>query len=223
MRSSLRTVRQNQLRFEIQRFAVQNAAVQNSINADIRQINETLGIPSGPNAARDAAQGLTAFLQTQGTLIGTFVNFEALRRSIDLDLGTMRIDSEGLWLDPGPITLETLGGTPGEAIMEYGLTEGEVLMQQEVQMMDNMPIELAPTGSTPQSGIPIKQDSAVRPASGQKVVANALPASSQGSTYSVQPQAVNMASTVGVPPSAYTASPFQQPSSSRIGSLQPPQ
>lgn len=148
-RSSLRTVRQNQLRFEIQRFAVQNAAVQNSINADIRQINETLGQPSGANAARDSASGLQAFLDTQGTLIGTYVNFEALRRSIDLDLGTMQIDAEGLWIDPGPLRVDTVGGGLGEAIMDYGLTEGEVLLRDQIQIMDDQPIEVAPSDQLP--------------------------------------------------------------------------
>lgn len=145
MRTALRTVRQNQLRFEIQRFAVQNAAVQNSINADIRQINETLGVPSGPTAARDAAAGLQSFLDTQGTLIGTYVNFEALRRSIDLDLGTMRVDAEGIWVDPGPIRVDTVGGGLGDAILSYGLDEGEVLLQNEIQFMDDQPIEIAPS------------------------------------------------------------------------------
>ncbi|GAB5405617.1 MAG: hypothetical protein Aurels2KO_38480 [Aureliella sp.] len=148
-RGALRTVRQNQLRFEIQRFAVQNAAVQNSINADIRQINETLGVPSGPTAAQDSARGLQAFLDTQGTLIGTFVNFEALRRSIDLDLGTMQIDAEGLWIDPGPLRVDTVGGSLGEAIMDYGLTDGEVLLRDQIEIMDVQPVEVAPSDQLP--------------------------------------------------------------------------
>ncbi len=155
MRTSLRTVRQNQLRFEIQRFAVQNAALQNSINSDIRQINESLGVPSGPTAAQDAARGLQAFLDTQGTLIGTYVNFEALRRAIDLDLGTMQVDAEGIWLDPGPLTVETLGGALGDAIMEYGLTEGETLLREQMQVIEDLPIEVAPTSQNtdPRAGV----------------------------------------------------------------------
>ena len=156
-RSALRTVRQNQLRFEIQRFAVQNAAVQNSINADIRQINETLGVPSGPTAANDAARGLQAFLQTQGTLIGTYVNYEALRRSIDLDLGTMQLDAEGLWIDPGPIRVDTVGGGLGDAIMEYGLTEGEVLMRDQIQVLEDQPVEMAPSDQLPgEASMPVE-------------------------------------------------------------------
>lgn len=149
MRTTLRTVRQNQLSFEIQRFAVQNAALQNSINADIRKINETLGRPSGNTAAQDAQRGLNAFLTTQTTLIGTFVNYEALRRSLDLNLGTMEIDSEGLWIDPGPLRADTVGGVLGEAIMEYGLSEGEVLLRDQIQVTEDMPIEIAPSSQLP--------------------------------------------------------------------------
>jgi hypothetical protein len=33
--------------------------------------------------------------------MGLWVNYEVLRYSLDLDLGTMQLDSEGLWIDPG--------------------------------------------------------------------------------------------------------------------------
>ncbi|MCA9126347.1 MAG: hypothetical protein KDB22_04640 [Planctomycetales bacterium] len=157
LRTTLRSILQNQLSFEIQRFAVQNAALQNSINADIRQINETLGQPSGATAAQDAQRGLTAFLSTQTTLIGTFVNYEALRRSLDLNLGTMQIDAEGLWIDPGALRIDTVGGALGDAIMNYGLTEGEVLLRDQIQTLDNLPIEVAPSDhmhSYPSDAVP---------------------------------------------------------------------
>lgn len=149
MRSTLRTVRQNQLSFEIQRFAVQNAGLQISVNEDIRQINETLGQVSGPTAARDAVQGLQAFLGTQSQLIGIYVNYEAIRRSLDLDLGTMEVDAEGLWIDPGPIRADNLGGVLGDAIMDYGLTEGEKLMRDQIQSLEDQPIEVAASDQLP--------------------------------------------------------------------------
>lgn len=149
LRGTLRTVRQNQLSFEIQRFAVQNAALQISVNEDIRQINETLGQVSGPTAARDAVQGLQAFLSTQSQLIGIFVNYEAIRRALDLDLGTMEVDAEGLWIDPGPIRADTVGGQLGAAIMEYGLTESDLLLRQQMQGMENIPAEVAPSDQLP--------------------------------------------------------------------------
>ncbi len=147
LRTILRQVRQSQLAFEIQRFAVQNAALQISVNEDIRQINETLGQASGPTAARDAVQGLTAFLNTQSQLIGLFATYESTRRQLDRDLGTMQIDAEGLWIDPGPLTLDTVGGGVSQAIAEYGLGEGEELLKNSIEFGD--PINVVPAEQLP--------------------------------------------------------------------------
>ncbi len=149
LRSTLRSIRQNQLSFELQRFAVRNAALQVSINEDLRQINETLSQASGPTTARDAVSALTDLLNSQGQLIGVWVNHEALRRSLDLDLGTMQIDADGLWIDPGPIRPDTVGGQIGPAILNYGLTENEQQIAEQLKMADRMPTELAPTGQLP--------------------------------------------------------------------------
>lgn len=147
LRTTLRSLRQSQLAFEIQRFAVQNAALQISVNEDIRLINETLGQASGPTAARDAVQGLSAFLNAQSQLIGLFATFESARRVLDRDLGTMQVDAEGLWIDPGPITLETVGGGLGQAIADYGLQEGEVIIPSRTQIVE--PIEIVPSDQMP--------------------------------------------------------------------------
>ena len=147
LRTTLRSIRQSQLAFEIQRFAVQNAALQISVNEDIRLINETLGQSSGPTAARDAVQGLNAFLDAQSQLIGLFSTFESARRVLDRDLGTMQIDGEGLWIDPGPLTLETVGGGLGQAIADCGLTEGEQLLPSRTQIVE--PLEIVPTDEMP--------------------------------------------------------------------------
>lgn len=173
LRNSLRTVRQNQLSFEIQRFAVQNAAQQISVNEDIRQINETLGQSSGPTAARDAVQGLRDFLNTQSQLIGVYVNYEANRRALDLDLGTMEVDDEGLWIDPGPIRTDTVGGVLGEAILQYGLAEGEALVRDDLRIVEEGPLNVVPSEQIPPmsdvaqpdtaaSGLPVRQVTPIR-------------------------------------------------------------
>jgi hypothetical protein len=46
---------------------------------------------------------LSDLLDAQNNFMSVWVNYEALRRSLDLDLGTLQLDSEGLWIDPGPI------------------------------------------------------------------------------------------------------------------------
>lgn len=147
LRTALRQVLQSQLAFEIQRFAVQNAALQISVNEDIRQINETLGQGSGPTAARDSLQGINDFLGTQSQLIGLYATFESRRRVLDRDLGTMQIDAEGLWIDPGPITLDTVGGELGRAIMEFGLEEGEELIPNGMEIAPSL--EVVPSDQLP--------------------------------------------------------------------------
>lgn len=146
LRTALRTIRLNQYNFELQRYAVRGATLQISINEDLRQIRETLSQASGPTAARDTVQALGDLVQAQNLFIGVWVNYEALRRNLDLDLGTMEVDGEGLWIDPGPIRAETLGGNLGPAILNYGLTEDEIRLQQMMaEKAGNAPVELRPT------------------------------------------------------------------------------
>ncbi len=104
LRAQLRNIRLSQLNFELQRYAVRIAAQQILINEDIRQVNESLNQASGPTAARDQVSALQDLLNSQNTFLGVWVFYEALRRNLDQDLGTIQLDSEGLWVDPGPIT-----------------------------------------------------------------------------------------------------------------------
>src|SRR5207253_11280875 len=39
----------------------------------------------------------------QNNFMSVFVNYEVQRRALDLDLGTMKLDPEGIWLDPRAI------------------------------------------------------------------------------------------------------------------------
>lgn len=146
LRTTLRTIRLNQYNFEMQRYAVRGAALQISINEDLRQIRETLG-QVGPTAARDAVSALSDLVNAQNLFVGVWVNYEALRRNLDLDLGTMQIDAEGLWIDPGPIRIDTVGGSLGQAITNYCLTEEEIALQEQINAAaaSGAPVELQPT------------------------------------------------------------------------------
>jgi len=147
LRTALRTIRLNQYNFELQRYAVRGAAQQISINEDLRNIRETLGQASGVTAARDAVTALTDLVNAQNLFLGVWVNYEALRRNLDLDLGTMQVDEEGLWIDPGPIRVDTVGGNLGPAILNYGLTEGEIRLQEQMngEVVEGTPLEVLPT------------------------------------------------------------------------------
>jgi hypothetical protein len=103
LRQELRTLTANQLNFELQRFAVLQAAEQITLNDDIRAHGEATAQSAGATAARDAVSALSDLLDAQNNFMSVFVNYEVQRRALDLDLGTMKLDSEGIWLDPGSI------------------------------------------------------------------------------------------------------------------------
>jgi hypothetical protein len=104
LRSELRNIRFSQYNFELQRYAVRVAAEQIIVNEDLRQIRETLSQASGPTAARDSVSALNDLLQAQNTFLNVWVFYEAQRRSLDQDLGTMHVDAENIWCDPGAIS-----------------------------------------------------------------------------------------------------------------------
>ena len=57
----------------------------------------------GATTARDLVTALTDLLNVQNDFLSVWISQESLRRSLDFDLGTMQLDSSGVWLDPGPI------------------------------------------------------------------------------------------------------------------------
>ncbi len=103
LRGTLRTLDVNSLNFEQQRIAVLGAIEQIVLNDEIQTINEQRGQTSGVTAARDVVSALADLQDAQNNFLSVWVNYEVVRRGLDLDLGTMQLDSEGLWIDPGPI------------------------------------------------------------------------------------------------------------------------
>lgn len=133
LRTELRRVSTNQINFELQRRAVIVAARQVMLNTLIDQ-EEQRTLTTRVTAARDAVQALSDLLSAQNQFMGFWVNYEVLRYSLDLDLGTMQLDSEGLWIDPGkfgpdygqfdPWLWRTEGCLPGEMPSDH-LPAGE--------------------------------------------------------------------------------------------------
>lgn len=119
IRGQLRQVLTNQINFELGRQSVRIAAQQLELNEDIRALRDSRGLSSGPTAARDTISALSDLLNSQNTLLNIFVNYEVIRRSIDFDLETMQLTPDGIWIDPGAITPETLAG--GNAMNASGV------------------------------------------------------------------------------------------------------
>ena len=106
LRGRVRTIRNNELNFELQRLAVLEAARQIDRNEDIRIESELSGQATGATAARDAVSALDDLLTAQNNFMSIWVNIEADRRNLDLELGTLQLDEQGLWIDPGVINAE---------------------------------------------------------------------------------------------------------------------
>lgn len=145
LRSELRNIRYNQYNFELQRYAVRIAAQQITINEDLRQIRESLSLASGPTAARDSVSALQDLLNAQNTFLGVWVFYEAQRRNLDQDLGTIRVDENNIWVDPGSITSQAFGfrGSSGMNAMDASGSWNDGIQQSDVAppvMMDTTAI-----------------------------------------------------------------------------------
>ncbi len=132
LRQTIRSIELNKILFELDRRSVR-VAVQEVELARLR-LEEPVQPPSalstnagglGGETARDLTIALNSLQQTQISLLNTWVNYEAQRRGLDFDLGTMQVTPDGFWLDPGEIdnsiadrAEETLGVACGPASSE---------------------------------------------------------------------------------------------------------
>ena len=110
LRNTIRTVRLNQLNFELRRGAVAIAINQ----VDLTRLR--LVQPPRPGettqfsvtTARDLVDSLTNLLNVQTDFLSVWVNTEVQRANLDFDMGTMLLTDEGMWVDPGPITADLI-------------------------------------------------------------------------------------------------------------------
>ncbi|MEI6714183.1 MAG: TolC family protein [Verrucomicrobiota bacterium] len=110
LRNTLRLTHLAELNFELRRAAVQVAIAQ----VDLARLR--LDEPPKPGAtpqfgattARDLVSALSDLLDAQNDFLSLRVGYDVLRLVLDFELGTMSIDHNGLWKDPGAITESTL-------------------------------------------------------------------------------------------------------------------
>jgi len=105
LRTTLRAIHRNQLDFELQRAAVHVAISQVDLTQLRLQRPPKPGEESkfGATTARDLVTALSGLLNAQNEFLGQWVDYERQRLNLDFDLGTMILDAEGMWIDPGPI------------------------------------------------------------------------------------------------------------------------
>lgn len=103
IRNTLRIVELSQLNFEVRRAAVQGAIAQ----VDLARLRVSPPPKPGraatfsPTTARDLVSALSDLLDAQNDFLNVWVNYEVVRMLVDFELGTMRLNEEGLWSDSG--------------------------------------------------------------------------------------------------------------------------
>ena len=105
LRDTIRNLDMNQLNFELRRAAIEVAISQVEL-ARLRlqeppKPNEEAVL--GATTARDLVTALTDLLTAQNDFLSVWINQEALRRTLDYDMGTMQLDFSDNWIDPGPL------------------------------------------------------------------------------------------------------------------------
>lgn len=109
LRAILRQIELNQVNFELRREALRVAVAQVE-SARLRleeppRQTQLDGAPAalGPTTAQNLLNALSALRGAQDDFLSVWVNYEVQRGLLDLSLGTMQLDENGLWIDPGPI------------------------------------------------------------------------------------------------------------------------
>jgi hypothetical protein len=107
LRQILRQIELNKVLFELNRLQIKVNAV------NVEQANFEVSRPTAPGArggnptiGRDLTDAINRLQQSQSAFLSTWVDYEVLRRGLDFDLGTLQLDENSLWLDPGPINAE---------------------------------------------------------------------------------------------------------------------
>ena len=122
IRESIRTAELNRILFELNRrqirISVQGVELSRlRLDEPVQSTGSVLqgGSRLGATTANDITNQLRGLQSAQLAFLRTWVNYEALRRNLDFDLGTMQLTPEGQWIDPGEID-KSLGDRAAEAM-----------------------------------------------------------------------------------------------------------
>mgnify|MGYP006131805489 CR=1 FL=1 len=108
-----RNIKQNKVLFELDRRTVQVDIENVEINRFKLDQPGRAGLSN--TVARDIADAIIRLNQSQNSLLNSWVRYEVLRRNLDFDMGTMLLDENGRWIDPGPID-SMIGQRSAEAL-----------------------------------------------------------------------------------------------------------
>ncbi|MCH2370188.1 MAG: hypothetical protein MK324_06615 [Pirellulales bacterium] len=124
-KNSLRSIMLQKINFEANRKQLQVAT--RNVLYQRTKIQEPPG-QQGNTLSPETAQRLIGSLQglqgAQDGLLAVWVGYEINRSQLDLALGTMQIDENGVWIDPGPIG--TIHGYPSQETKENKTEEDAI-------------------------------------------------------------------------------------------------
>lgn len=156
LRNTLRIINLSQINLEVRRAAVQVAIAQ----VDIARLKLNPPVRPGqasrtsPTAARDLVSALTDLLDAQNDFLNVWVSYEVLRVLLDFEMGTMRLDPQGVWIDPGPIEQAEAAEEANMPPQFQSLPDGPVTFTApfEIGSSDSFPpkIEVADLPSLPE-------------------------------------------------------------------------
>jgi hypothetical protein len=106
LRSILRAAQNHQIDFEINR----NAILIDTIRVDVMQLRMEQPAQRGRQidtaTSRQLIDALNGLMSSQNSFLSTWVAYQTQRMLLDLNMGTMELDKDGRWIDPGIITKE---------------------------------------------------------------------------------------------------------------------
>jgi hypothetical protein len=156
LRGTLRTIELNQVNFELRRSAVHTALTQvdlarKQLLAPIRpNVEGAVGAPSAAvsgsqsgDLGRDLVTALADLTQVQNDFLSVWLNYRVLRMGLDLDLGVMQVDHNGMWVEPDGYDLEALLGPdycPEDELPSAEHPEPELQGTEELDINSDAPL-----------------------------------------------------------------------------------
>ncbi len=110
LRDTIRLLEKNQIDFEISRanILVSATRVDMAQMELIRPASAAGASGKDSNIAQRVIDALQGLLSAQNEFLNLWVQYESLRMGLDLQMGTMKLDEHGAWVDPGPLTSQSL-------------------------------------------------------------------------------------------------------------------
>ena len=103
LRNIVRDVERSRIDFEIRR----NQVLVDTVRVDIMQLQmerpPRRGGQIDTNTARDLIDAFNGLLRSQNDFLSTWIRYQTQRMLLDQNMGTMKLDDQGRWIDPGEV------------------------------------------------------------------------------------------------------------------------